>query len=162
MIFLVFKSSDLKLTSKYKNIVTYASFDFNHVLAITPKGKVNTNAKFITVINKVLAYVIKSNPETLFIGKKHPGDAHHFPLEMVGLLDFENFRVVGDEYSIFDLAKQSKIWLSYRSSTNLEAWLMGLTTISICDDSVKFSAYLCKTYLFHYILLIAIYKKMLF
>jgi hypothetical protein len=130
-------SSEKKIKSNYKKIITYASFDFVNVLSKTPSGKENPNAKYVKIINGILSDLISQNPDVLFVGKKHPGDGVSDSLEFKGLNDkFENFIIVSTEYSIFDLAKQSEVWLSFRSSTNLEAWLLETPTISFCEEEV--------------------------
>ena len=129
---------------EYGKVVGYAAFDFN--FAVTQKERVIKNhgqkvydltIRDIEIVNDLLKQVVASNRDTLFILKSHPGSGKNLSLELDGLDGFENVMIVASEYSIADVIASSDIWLNYRSSTNLEAWLLGKPSISFCvDDSL--------------------------
>lgn len=74
--------------------------------------------------------LVKQNPDILFIIKSHPADNLMVPLEVAGFENEHNLRIVHDDFPIFELIANSDFWLSFASSTTLEAWLMGKPCLS--------------------------------
>jgi len=130
-----------------KKIIGYAGFDFNNIL--DNKNNLINNfgvEKFDLLmdkafkINRILENIIQHNRDILFLLKPHPGDGGREPLEFKGLLAFDNVQIVGNDTSILDVISISDIWLSYNSSTNLEAWLLKKPSISFNKDEDTFSS----------------------
>lgn len=75
--------------------------------------------------NTVLKKVINQNPEILFVLKKHPGSMKGDDTSgILGLNKVPNALVIKDEESIFNTISVSDFWITYESTTALEAWLL--------------------------------------
>jgi hypothetical protein len=79
--------------------------------------------------DRVLSSVAASNKDILFLVKQHPGGMlGHKAAGTVALSKLPNVLVIKTELSIFDCLSQSDFWLTYESTTALEAWLLGKQT----------------------------------
>ena len=92
-------------------------------------------------VEEVLKTLIENNPATLFILKRHPNEANpsitvEGQNEMNRLQHYENVWYVNDRTTnIHDLISISDIWMSFESTTAMEAWMMGYKpTIFINPD----------------------------
>jgi hypothetical protein len=131
-----------KIKTKYKKVIGYAAFDFeygfiNKQTSIEKNGInwYNLNQSYKNIINKIFKTIIKSNQDVLFVLKNHPGSGSKLSLELNNLDSFKNVMIISNEYSIVDIIAITDIWLNYRSSINLEAWLLNKPSISFCMDN---------------------------
>ncbi len=88
------------------------------------------------LVSAILKETIVRNPDVLFILKKHPSERRptetgYHENEIDGLTGFENVIFEGEEAKIHDLLNVCDLWLTYESTTAIEAWLLGKTTILI-------------------------------
>jgi len=127
--------------NKYKMIVGYACFDFHNIIKnrerysnLQSKERIDYIINSIVTIKNLLFNLIKENPNILFVAKAHPGDGNILPKEIEGLLKFKNFMLVND--SIIDIIGSVNIWMSFNSSTNLEAWLFDKPTIVFATNNL--------------------------
>lgn len=74
-------------------------------------------------------FIIKSNPYILFVLKYHPVTIDEKYTEFYGLEKYSNVIVLRTEENIYDVINISDIWIAFESTTCLEAWLMGKTTL---------------------------------
>ena len=81
------------------------------------------------LFNSILLQTVESNPDVLFLVKIHPGALLGEKTSgVVGLSNFENVLILKNQEPIIDVIQVSDIWLSFESTTTLEAWLMGKQT----------------------------------
>lgn len=79
--------------------------------------------------NQELVKLITANPDKLFIIKRHPGCLNgDLASGISGCRKFSNVIIGTNEFSIMEAIESSDIWLSYESTTAMEAWLMGKPT----------------------------------
>ena len=130
------------LSKNYKKTIGYAAFDFEYTikqegLIVKRYGQnvYDLNVRDSTIVNNSLKVIVKNNPDILFIFKNHPGSGNNISIEFKDLSVFSNVLIVFNKTSIVDAIKSSDIWLNYRSSTNVEAWLLGKPSISLCSES---------------------------
>jgi hypothetical protein len=91
--------------------------------------------KFDSALNKI----IRSLPKVLFILKEHPGrDMGLWGSAIEKSQNEPNVRVYKNERSIFECLSVSDIWISYESTTAMEAWLMGIPTGLLNPSGVDF------------------------
>lgn len=132
----IYKRKKLLTNNKYKKIISYAAMDFHNMFSKTSFSdlKKNINYPYVELINNILYELVKENQDILFIIKSHPGDGNKLPQEVEKIKNFENVMFKNNEISIVDLISISDVWLNFRSSTNLEAWLLNKPTISFCEN----------------------------
>ncbi|MEM7549076.1 MAG: hypothetical protein AAF363_05350 [Bacteroidota bacterium] len=137
----------LRKTSKYDYVVGYASWAFGKMhynkgrdsLVSYFKGdrsKLSIMEQQRKEVEEILKHSIEHNPDVLFILKKHPlerrptelGDARN---EINNLRDYPNVIIEEGEISIGDLINVCDVWLSFESTTAIEAWLLNKPTILI-------------------------------
>lgn len=95
--------------------------------------------KDAVLFNGELKSLIKSCPEVLFLIKEHPHKANL--KNASGVDDLEHFKNViftDKDESIMNCIKSSDIWLTYESTTSLEAWLEGKPTGLLNPTGTKF------------------------
>ena len=86
--------------------------------------------------NLILKKIIINNPSILFLLKKHPGVLNGNTASGIeGLELFENVLIIKDEEPIIDCILISDFWLSYESTTALEAWLLDKQTCLLNPNS---------------------------
>jgi surface carbohydrate biosynthesis protein len=90
-------------------------------------------------VREVLQYAIEKHPDTLFILKKHPrenfeSDNRDSPNEMNVLLEYPNVLYLKNEVPIHELIQITDVWVSYESTSAMEAWLIGTPTICIKNE----------------------------
>lgn len=85
----------------YKKIIGYAGFDFHniinkkeHFISQLGEEKFNIILSWIHIANQILLNLIKNNQDILFLLKPHPDDGDKFPLELKGVLDFKNVKII--------------------------------------------------------------------
>ena len=84
-----------------------------------------------------LAKIVQNNPDVLFLLKEHPASASNEDSAIEKCINFNNALILKDE-PIFDCIYHSDIWLSYESTTALEAWLMGKPTALLNPSGTDF------------------------
>ena len=90
-------------------------------------------------VRENLRVLIESNPDTLFILKKHPkenfeSESREGPNEMNELLHYPNVVYIRNEVAISDLINVSDVWLGFETTTAIEAWLLQKPTILINSE----------------------------
>ena len=87
--------------------------------------------------NKILASLIKNNPDINFLIKEHPGNELGYEGSGIeSCVNYKNVKVFQNEKSITSCILESDLWLTYDSTTALEAWLLDKQTC-ILNPSVK-------------------------
>ena len=133
---------------EYKKYIGVAGFDYHNIKVkkseIIERNGLEYYEKFLLdceTTNNVLFKLIKNNPDIKFFLKSHPGDgAQKRSLEFEGLEKFQNTVFVERSICIQDVIGSSDIWISFNSSTNLEAWLMNKPSIAMQMDQTRFSS----------------------
>ena len=90
-------------------------------------------------VRDILETTINNSPDTLFIFKKHPkenfeSDPNEGPNEMNELIHYDNVIYLKNEESIADLINVSDLWIAFESTTAVESWMLGKTTILINSE----------------------------
>ena len=84
------------------------------------------------IFRSVLRKVIGRNSDVRFLIRLHPGtQLGSWAAGVDGLEEFENVEFVSSSESITDTIKNSDIWVTFESNTNLEAWAQEKTTIGL-------------------------------
>ena len=79
--------------------------------------------------NIELIQLIENNPQVLFLIKLHPGcQGGDVASGVAGVRNYENVVVGTHEFSVMHAISVSDVWLTYESTTAVEAWLMGVPT----------------------------------
>lgn len=73
-------------------------------------------------------HIVKSNPDILFICKKHPLTEKIEYDEFSNLSKYKNVIIIQTEENIYDIINVSDFWITFDSTTALEAWLLGKQT----------------------------------
>jgi len=81
------------------------------------------------LVENILRTTITTNPDILFILKRHPNEANPSIVgegmnEMVRLRHLPNVLYLKEEENIHDLINISDIWLAFESTTVMESWIM--------------------------------------
>jgi hypothetical protein len=85
-------------------------------------------------VEAFLRELIETNPDILFILKRHPNETHpHITKEslneMIRLQDLPNVLYVRDDETIHELIAISDIWTGFETTTAIEAWMLGKRTV---------------------------------
>ena len=124
---------------EYEKIIGIGCFDFGTMYPEDYRYSINLKSFTSEQIQRfrndgvgfdsVLASVASANLDILFIVKQHPGEKlGHKASGTVKLSKLPNVLVVKNELSIFDCISLSDFWLTYESTTALEAWIFGKQT----------------------------------
>ena len=90
--------------------------------------------------NHEMLELVSSNPDILFILKEHPANQlGHFASGIEGCDAFENVVVLKNEVSIAQCIALADVWLSYESTTAMEAWAMGRQTALLNPSGIDFA-----------------------
>ena len=82
--------------------------------------------------NEILYRLIKANQDCEFIIKEHPGNIFgHEGSAIESSIHFDNVKIYKNDKSMISCLKKSNIWITYDSTTAMEAWLMGKQTCLI-------------------------------
>lgn len=148
-----FKEDYLRENDKveYKYIITYAAWAFGKMdyqkgqesLVGYFKGdesKLSTVEPQRKAIEKILKEVIEKNEDVLFVLKKHPQERR--PTEKINCLNeinelgiYDNVIIEGESAKTDDLISISDLWLTFESTTAIEAWLRDKETILLRTNS---------------------------
>jgi hypothetical protein len=90
-------------------------------------------------LRALLAELIRSRPETMFLLKLHPGLIDFSETEFVGLEELENVLVVKHEEAVGDCINACDVWMAYDSTTCIEAWLLGKPTVFVNPSGGDFA-----------------------
>ncbi len=86
-------------------------------------------------VREIYLDLVRSNRDILFILRYHPGNINYENCEFKLCLNEPNVFIsdpkANKEIQIEDLINISDIWVSYESTTNLEAWLMNKPTFFV-------------------------------
>jgi hypothetical protein len=89
--------------------------------------------------NDILRHVVANNPRILFLLKEHPGCLGGRNASAIeGLESFPNTLILKNEESIKDCINVSDFWISYESTTALEAWLLNKQTCLLNPSGTDF------------------------
>lgn len=89
-------------------------------------------------LNSILISIIQNNPSILFILKEHPGNQMGAEASaIIGAEDFDNVLILKKE-PIIDCISASDFWLTYESTTVIEAWLLNKQTGLINPSGIDF------------------------
>ncbi|MBT5855612.1 hypothetical protein HOH87_03135 [bacterium] len=84
-------------------------------------------------VSQLLSKLVREHPDIQFIIKGHPGDRGKLPLEAKEVKDLPNVIIIHQDYSIVDCITNSDLIMCFRSSIQLEAWLLGKPSIALCE-----------------------------
>ena len=125
---------------KYNKIVGYAAWGFDALYdkAFCQAATFNRTDNYVAfhkenrrLLREILKQIIVSNPDVLFILKRHPGELLYEKTELSGLEVYNNVLVFMSEETIEDLINVCDLWMAYESTTCMEAWLMNKQTVLI-------------------------------
>lgn len=141
------KKEFLKLYSKekYEKTIGVGCWDFGYCRPDTPLSIFNKDEEIVKrfnqdrdLFNRVLLNIIKSNPSILFILKEHPGNRRGHDMSGIdGTEELDNVLILKYD-SIIDTIAASDIWLTYESTTVLEAWMLGKQTCLLNPTGIDF------------------------
>lgn len=126
---------------KYKYVIGYAGWVFSYYYStkyykklINELGKRHfsyfKNDK--KLVNDILYETIKSNKDTLFIFKQHPGEfVDNMDISRSWAQQFDNVLFFQSEEPVSDIINVCDVWMVYDSTTCAEAWLLKKPTIVI-------------------------------
>ena len=134
----------------FKQIVLYAGWsfiylesNFNNVKTDLIKqfgaDKARKLFDYKNKIKMIFHEIVPKNPDTLFIFKNHPGEFSQNCPEGEDLETYENVRYIKNEYSFSELLEHSDVLLTFKSTTNLEGYLLDKPVIILCEDKVLLS-----------------------
>jgi surface carbohydrate biosynthesis protein len=135
----------------YKKIIGYAGWAFGKIYSDTGRMEIYGNHKEkaparmkwmeeqMYKVEAFLRELIETNPDILFILKRHPNETHpHITKEslneMIRLQDLPNVLYVRDDEPIHELIAISDIWTGFETTTAMEAWMLGKRTVLFNPD----------------------------
>lgn len=81
------------------------------------------------LFNEILEKIVLSNPQILFLLKEHPGCQLGYKGSAIdGVKHYPNILILKREEPIINCMAVSDFWMTYESTTALEAWLMNKQT----------------------------------
>lgn len=88
--------------------------------------------------NKIFFNIIKKNKDCRFIFKEHPGNLlGHYGSGIESCVSLPNVEVYKNDKTIFDCILESDLWVTYDSTTAMEAWLLGKQTCILNPSKLK-------------------------
>ena len=89
--------------------------------------------------NKILLGTVKNNSDILFLLKEHPGATIGKKASAIEGLDaLKNVLIIKNEEPIIKCLNMSDFWISYESTTALEAWLLDKQTCLLDPSGTDF------------------------
>jgi surface carbohydrate biosynthesis protein len=144
----------------YKKVVGYAGWAFGKIYNSEAKDLldhlkmphdigVNWLKTQREIVESALKSAIESNPDILFILKKHPrenfeSDYRDSRNEMNQLMEFPNVLYLKDQEEIQDLIMISDLWMAFESTSIMEAWLLDKPTLMIQPDPDFVKSNICE------------------
>jgi len=116
--------------------------DYRNEIALNRFGQAQCDRfkKDGKLFNSILRSVIEANPDILFLLKEHPGrQLGALASGIEGLESLPNTLIIHKEKHVIECIGASDIWLSYESTTAIEAWLLGVQTGLINPSGRDFS-----------------------
>ena len=87
--------------------------------------------------NKIILDIIEKNSDKLFLLKEHPGSGGSHISAIEGAENYSNVLILKKE-PIADCIAASDFWLTYESTTVIEAWLLGKQTCLLNPSGTDF------------------------
>jgi len=131
----------------YSKIITFAGFGFDWIIGDYYKrnpsiindrfGKqyLPLHIKAQKELSEIYYQLVKTFTNILFIIKLHPATEENNLTEFSKIFnhlnEFNNVKIIKDEFSIDDVINISDIWIAYESTTCMEAWLLNKTTFLV-------------------------------
>lgn len=130
---------------KYGRIIGVGCWDFCHTYPNNertdlkmPEGVSKRFRNDRDLFNRVLITAIKNNPSILFVLKEHPGNILGHDMSGIdGTEGYDNVLILKD-YPIIDIIAVCDIWITYESTTVLEAWMLGKPTCLLNPSGIDF------------------------
>lgn len=89
--------------------------------------------------NSELIKLVKNNPKYHFILKEHPGrQLGRWASGIEGCDNYDNVTIIHTEKNIQQVISESDVWITYESTTAIEAWLMGKQTGLLNPSGIDF------------------------
>jgi surface carbohydrate biosynthesis protein len=139
---------------KYKKIIGIAGWGFSsyfgdyyyqhqeHFEQAFGVQQIKMHRKDLFKIQNIYRKLIENNKDILFILRYHPGTLDFKKNEFYGLENYDNVFISNkykhQHYQIADLINISDLWISYESTTALEAWLLNKQTFLINPTTKNF------------------------
>ncbi|KPL16471.1 MAG: hypothetical protein AMS26_04480 [Bacteroides sp. SM23_62] len=138
-----------KYNKDYSKVIGVGCWDFNVVYeydhrftAFTKnltRQQIDRFRKDGADFNSILIEVIKAFPDVLFLLKEHPLNVYGGLGSAIQNTDkFDNVLILKDEEAIYDCISVSDFWLTYESTTAVEAWLMDKKTALLNPSGTDF------------------------
>lgn len=133
----MFKDSLLNLESKYKRVIAVGLYNWSYFYNLEfsktlPDHLIQLQRESRDHFNKILIDFIESNPNYLFILRRHPGsDNNDFYDGIEGLSGLSNVMVIKNEISLLATIDICDYWFSFDSTTALEAMVRGKKVVNI-------------------------------
>jgi surface carbohydrate biosynthesis protein len=133
------KSTDFKEIygkQKYTKTVGYGCHDFGTCLVGDTRYKdsnplIEERRSLRDEVNTTLVEMVAANEDILFVFKQHPGaQLGRYASAIEGVEKYTNTIVLKNEFPIKECILQSDFWLSFWSTTIMEAWLLGKSTLA--------------------------------
>jgi surface carbohydrate biosynthesis protein len=112
--------------------------DYEKHASLVSKDEIRLFRQDRVKLNKVLKEVISLNGDTLFLLKLHPITRSLHETEFENLDDLPNTLIIKNEESVHSCIGISDVWVSYNSTTSLEAWLLNKPTFNINPTRTDF------------------------
>jgi surface carbohydrate biosynthesis protein len=141
----------------FKKVVTYAGWLFGiyiHLIddpAYYPQQygmeELKKRERDYLFVKETIAGMIQKHPDVLFILKRHPGKYEDYLEILDEYAKYDNVLIFHYEENIYDLLNVSDLWLSYESTTSIEAWIMKKVSIQMLptyDDKDLYHRLLAK------------------
>jgi len=88
--------------------------------------------------NKLFFNLIEKNKDCRFIFKEHPGNLlGHYGSGIESSINFANVEVYKNDKTILDCILESDLWITYDSTTAMEAWLLDKQTCILNPSKSK-------------------------
>jgi len=146
----IHKQTFLKKYNKdYSKVIGVGCWDFNVVYEhdhrfefftkTLTQQQIDRFRKDGTDFNFIIIEAIKAFPDVLFLLKEHPLNVYGGLGSAIENADkFDNVLILKDEEAIFDCISVSDFWLTYESTTAVEAWLMDKKTALLNPSGTDF------------------------
>ena len=132
----------------YNKIIGWGCWDFavafpedtrcEYFLSLYGSATIARFQKDRDLSNQILLEIIERNPDILFLLKEHPGNTRGlFESGIAGAEKFPNVLILKKE-SIVDCIAVSDFWITYESTTVIEAWLLGKQTCLLNPTGIDF------------------------
>jgi len=138
-----------KIIKGYEKVVGIGCWDFGVVKY--PDSRYKLNLKRLTRdemsfflkdrddFNKELLHLISEHKHIMFLIKEHPGrQLGHWASGIEECDQFNNVTIIHNELGIEECIRRSDLWITYDSTTSMEAWLLGKETAVLNPNGIDF------------------------